>query len=168
MRRIKREGENKDYKSMAALRGMNRGGAPQTPPEVEIATREYITAMEERATLQDAHIEDRASAESVITRGSKLSGSTTSQQLNKLHSALATLMTTVSSQALAMTALTYQVATGKRDGGGGNRKRIRDKKPKEKHTCTKCKLLVWHMEEKCPEYERNTDKRWAVWKSALE
>ena len=44
--RIKREGEKKDYESMAALRGINRGGAPQPPPEADMATREYISAME--------------------------------------------------------------------------------------------------------------------------
>ena len=91
--------------------------------------------MEERAALQDAHIEDLmergppttipatggAAAASVNTRGSNCSGSTTVQQLNKLQSALATLMTTGSSQASAMTSLTKQVAVVKRDGGGGNR-----------------------------------------------
>ena len=184
MRHIKREGEKKDYKSMAALHGINRGGAPQTPPEADMATREYITAMEERATMQDAHIEDimkrgppttipatnRKAAARVITGGSNHSSSTTGQQLTDLQSSLATLMTKVSSQASAMTALTNQVAAGnnKRDGGGGNRARTGDKNPKEKHTCTECKLLVWHKEEKCPEYECNTDKRWAGWKSALE
>ena len=56
----------------------------------------------------------------------------------------------------------------KRDSVGGNRTRTGDKNPKEKHTCTKFKLLVWRKEEKCPEYERNADKRWVGWKSALE
>ena len=133
-------------------------------------------------TLQDAHIEDLmergppttipatdgSAAASMITRGSNLSSSTTGQQLNELQSSLATLMTTVSSQASAMTALANQVTTVKRDGGGSNRTQTEDKNPKEKHTCTKCKLFVWHKEEKCPEYERNADKRWAGWKSALE
>ena len=167
---------------MADLRRMIRGGAPQPPPEADMATREYIAAMEERATLQDSHIDDLmergptttipatdgASAASVITRGSNRSVSTTGHQLNKLQSDLATLITAVSSQASAMTALTNQVAAGKRDGGGGNGTRTGDKNPKEKHTCTKCKLLVWHKEENCPECERNTDKRWGGSKSELE
>ena len=65
-------------------------------------------------------------------RGTNHSSSTTNQKLTKLQSALATLMTKVSSQASAMTALTSQVAAGnnKRDGGGGNRARTGDKKPK--------------------------------------
>ena len=106
MRRIKREGENKDYEIMAALRGMNRGGVPQPPPEADMVTWEYIAAMEERATLQDAQIKDimergpptpipatyGEAAASVITRGSNCSGSTTGQQLNELQAALATLM----------------------------------------------------------------------------
>ena len=137
MRRIKQEGENKDYESMTALHGMNRGGAPPPPPEPYIATQEYISTIEERATLQDAHIEDimgrvppttipandGTAAASVIMRGSNQSSSTTGQQLNKLQSALATLLTTVSSQASVMTALTNQVAAGitKREGVGGNR-----------------------------------------------
>ena len=58
MRPIKREGENKDYKSMADLSGMKRGGAPQPSPKVDMETREYIAAIEERATLQDDHIKD--------------------------------------------------------------------------------------------------------------
>ena len=96
---------------MAALRGMNRSGAPQPLPEADMATREYIAAMEERAALQDDHIKDlmecgppttipatdRAAAASVITRGSNYSSSTTGQQLNELQSALATLRMTVSS-----------------------------------------------------------------------
>ena len=152
---------------MAALRGMNRGGAPPPPPEADIATQKYIAVMEECETLQDAHIRDLmgrgppttvtatdgAASVSVITRGRNRSSSTTGQQLNKLQSALATLLTTVSSQALAMTNLTNQVAAGnnKRDGVGRKRTRTGDKNPKEKHTCPKCKLLVWHKEEKCPE-----------------
>ena len=95
--------------------------------------------MEERATLQDAHIEDLmgcgppttipdtdgAAAASVITRGGNRSSTTTGQQHNELRSVLATLMMTVSSQALAMTAITNQVAAGNttRDGIGGNRTR---------------------------------------------
>ena len=183
IRRIKMEGENKDYESMATLRGINRSGAPQPPPEADTATREYIAAMEERATMQDSHIKDLmkhgspttipatdgTSEASVITGGCNCSSSTTGQQLTELQSAPATLMKTVSSQASAMTSLTNQVAAGnnKCDGGSGNRERTRDKKPKEKHTCTKCKLLVWCEEEKCPEYKRNADKCWAGWKSAL-
>ena len=81
---------------MAALRGMNRGGAPPPPPEADIATQEYIAAMEERETLQDAHIKDLmgrgppdtipvtngAAAAIDITKGSHRSSSTTGQQLN--------------------------------------------------------------------------------------
>ena len=84
---IKREGENKDYEIMTALREINRGGAPQPQPEADMATREYIAAMEERSTMQDAHIKDLmergppttipatdgAAAASVITRGSNRS-----------------------------------------------------------------------------------------------
>ena len=148
-----------------------------------MATREYIAAMEERATIQDAHIKDLmkcgppttttatsgAAAASVITGRSNRSSSTTGQQLTKLQSPLATLMMTVSSQALAMTNLTNRVAAGnnKCDGGGGNRALTGEKNPKEIHICTKCKLLVWHKEEKCLEYERNADKRRVGWKSAL-
>ena len=133
--------------------------------------------------MQDAHIKDimereppttipvtdGAAAASVITRGSNRISSTTGQQLTELQSALTTLMMTVSYQASAMTALTNQVSEGnnKHDGGGGNREQTGEKNPKEKHTCTKCKLLVWHKEEKCPEYKRNSDKRWAGRKSAL-
>ena len=36
IRRIKREGENKDNKNMAALHEINRGGANQPPPEAEM------------------------------------------------------------------------------------------------------------------------------------
>ena len=108
---IKREEENKDYKGMAAMRGMNRGSAPQSPPDANMETQEYIAEMEERAMLQDSHIKDliergppttipatdRAAAASVITMGSNYSSSTTGQQLNELQSALATLRMTVSS-----------------------------------------------------------------------
>ena len=183
MRRIKREGENKDYKIMTALREINRGGAPQPQPEADMATREYIAAMEERSTMQDAHIKDLmergppttipatdgAAAAIVITRGSNRSSSTTGQQLTELQSAFATITTTVSSQASEMTALTNQVAAGnnKCDGGGGNRAQTGDKNLKEKYTCTECKLLVWQKEENCPEYEHNAEKCWAGWKSAL-
>ena len=101
MRRIKREGENKDYEIMAALRGMNRGGEPQPPPEADMVTWEYISAMEERATLQDSHIKDLMelgppttipatygeAAVSVITRGINRSGSTTGhlRRLGRYH-----------------------------------------------------------------------------------
>ena len=90
-----------------------------------------------------------AAEASMIMRESNRSGSTTGQQLNKLQSALATLTMTVSSQASAMTAITNQVAAGNttRDGIGGNRTRTGGGKPKEKHTCPKCKLLLWHKEE---------------------
>ena len=46
IRRIKRKGEKKYHKSMATLRGMNRGGEPQPPPEADMATREYIATNE--------------------------------------------------------------------------------------------------------------------------
>ena len=158
MRRIKREGENKGYDSMAALHGIHCGDAPQPPPEADMATREYIAVMEERTTMQYAYIKglmehgppttipatDGEAAASVITRGSNRSGSTADQQLKELQSALATLMTTISYQASAMTALTNKMAAGnnKHDGGGRNRAQTGDKNPKDKHTCTKCKLLV--------------------------
>ena len=145
---------------MVALSGINRVSARPPPPESDISTQEYIAAMEERVKLQDAHIKDLmgrgppttipstdgAEAASVITRGSNLSSSTISHKLNDLQSSLATLLTTVSFQASAMTALTNQVAAGntKRDGVVGNRTRTGDKNPKYKHTCPKCKLLVWH------------------------
>ena len=90
---------------------MNHGGAPPTPHEAYIETQEYIAAMEERATLQDDHIEDlmgcgppttisatdSASEARVITRVSNRRISTTGQKLNKLQSSLATLLMTVSS-----------------------------------------------------------------------
>ena len=91
MWRIKREGENKDYKSMAALQGMNCSGEPPPQPEADIATQENIAEMEQSATLQDAHIEDLmgcgppttipdtdgAAAASVIMRGGNRSSTTT-------------------------------------------------------------------------------------------
>ena len=81
---------------MASLPRMNRSGTPPPPPEADIAMQEYIAAMEERATLQDDHIEDlmgcgppttisatdSASEASVITRVSNRRISTTGQKLN--------------------------------------------------------------------------------------
>ena len=118
------------------------------------------------ATIPDT---DGASAPSVITRRSNHIVSATGQQLNELQSALATLTTKVSSQASTMTTITNQVTTGhqNRDGGSGKRTLTVGKKPKEKHTCTKCKLLVLHKEEKCPDYEPNADKCLAGWKNEL-
>ena len=71
-----------------------------------------------------------------------------------------------------MTALTKQVAEGASRRGDSRRNNDRrgggkDKAPAEKHTCTKCKLQVWHKEENFPEYVRNTRKRWEGYTSAL-
>ena len=81
-----------DYESMVDLRGINNGSTPQPPPEADMATWEYLSAMEERATMQDSHIKDimergppttipatdGAAAAIVITRGSNRSSSSTS------------------------------------------------------------------------------------------
>ena len=158
----------------------------------DATAQEYIAALEEKAELQGAHIEELmarnppatvpatnvAVATITVTVGTSRS-SKTSNQLTELQSSLATMMKTVATQATAMTALTKKVAEGAnrrgdsrrnddRRGGGyrGNNKKY--KPPAEKHTCPKCKLQVWHKEENFLEYVRNAHKRWAGWKSALE
>ena len=174
MRRIKREAEKKDYKSMAAIRGVRRGdnlGTPEPPTTADATAQEYISALEEKAALQNAHIKelmahnlpttvpatDVAAATSTITGGTSRS-SKTSSQLTELQSSLVEMMKTVATQATAMTALTKQVAEGAnrrgesrrnyvRRGGGRRGNDNKDKPPEEKHTLPKCKLQVWHKEE---------------------
>ena len=190
-RRVRREADSKDYESMAAVRGLcQRNGKPSTAPAAATAT-EYIAALEEKAALQDEHIEellaysppalvpttDVAAAASTITSGSSRHSSARTQQLTELQAYLAAMIKTVATQAAAMTALTKQVANGastRDDGRRGDGRRTSDRRgngdkkpPTEKHACPKCKLQVWHKEENCPEYERNSHKRWAGWKSAL-
>ena len=54
MRRIKREAENKDYKIMAAIRGVSRRnnlGTPVPPMTADVTAQEYIAALEEKAVM---------------------------------------------------------------------------------------------------------------------
>ena len=185
MWRIKWEADNRDYKSMAEIRGVSRGnniGTPKPPTMVEATEQEYITALEEKAEMQDAHIEklmarnppatvpatDIAAATSTITGGTSHS-SKTSTQITELQSSLAAIIKTVATQATAMTALTKQVAEGanrhsnsrgndERKGSGRFGDNNKDKPPSKKHTCPKCKLQVWHKEENCPDFARNAHK----------
>ena len=195
IRHVRREADSKDYESMAAIRGLcqQKRNPPSTVPAAATAT-EYIAALEEKAALQDEHIEellahgpptlvpttDIAATASTITSESSRHSSASSastQQLTELQASLAAMIKTVTTQAAAITALTKQVADGAstredRRRGDGRRTSVRrgdrDKKPPtEKHACPKCKLQVWHKEENCPEQERNSQKRWAGWKSAL-
>ena len=141
--------------------------------------------------MHDAHIEqlmarnlpatvpatDVEAATSTITGGTSRS-SKISTQITELQSSLAAMMKKVVTQATAMTALTKQVAEGANRRGNSRRNKERrfggrrgddnkDKPPAEKHTFPKCKLQVWHKEENCPEYARNSHKQWAGWKSRL-
>ena len=78
------------------------------------------------------------------------------------------MMKTVATQAMTMTALTKQVPEGANRRGdsrqnddcrcGSRGDDNKDKPPAEKHTCPKCKLQVWHKDENCPEYARNSHK----------
>ena len=168
-RRVRREADSKDYESMAAIRGLcQRKGKPSIAPPAATAM-EYIAALEEKAALQDKHIEellahgpstlmpttDITTAASTITSGSSRHSSASSastQQLTKLQAFLAAMINTVAMQAAAMTSFTKEVADGvsTRDYGrqsDGRRTSDRrgdgDKKPpKEKHACPKCKLQV--------------------------
>ena len=91
-RHVRREADSKDYESMAAVRGLcQRNGNPSTAPAAATAT-EYIAALEEKAALQDEHIEellthgtptlvptpDIAAAASTITSGSSRHSSASS------------------------------------------------------------------------------------------
>ena len=193
-RGVRREADSKDYESMAAVRELcQQNGKPSTAPAVATAT-EYIAALEEKAALQDEHIEellmhgpptlvpttDIAAAASTITSGSSRHSSASSastQHLTKLQASLAAMIKTVATQAAEMTAFTKQVADGastRDDSRRGDGRKTSDRRgdgdknpPTEKHACPKCKLQVWHKEENCPEYERNSPKRWEGWKSAL-
>ena len=195
MRRIKQKTENNDYESMAAICEVSRGdnlGNPDPPTTADAMAQEYIAALKEKTALQDAHTEDImalnppatvpatdvAAATRTITGGTSRR-SKTSTQLTELQSYLAAMMKTVATQATAMTALNKQVVEGANRRGdsrrnddrrGGSRRGDdnKDKPPAEKHTCPKCKLQVWHKEENCPEYARNSHKQWAGWKSRLE
>ena len=90
MRRIKREAEKKDYKIMATISGVSRGDnlrTPVPPTTADVTAQEYITALEEKAEMQDVHIEelmarnspatipatDVAAATSTITGGTRRS-----------------------------------------------------------------------------------------------
>ena len=166
-------------------------GTPESPTTADATAKGYIDALEEKAEMQDAHIEelmarntpetapatDATAATSTITGGTSRS-SKTSTQITDLQSSLAAIMETVATQEMAMTALTKQVAEGAnrrgdsrrnndRRGGGRRDEDNKDKTPAEKQTGTKCKLQVWHKEENCPEYARNDHKRWSGWKSVL-
>ena len=171
MRCMKREAENRDYESMAAIRGVSRGdnlGTPEPPTTADATEQEYITALEEKAAMQDAHIEqlmarnppatvpatDVSAATSTIKGGTSRI-SKTSTQLSEMQSSLATMMKKVATQATAMTALSKQVAEGANRHGDSRRNddhrgsgrhddNKKDKPPAEKHTCPKCKLQVWH------------------------
>ena len=160
-RRVRREADNKDYESMAAIRGLRQGkGQPSIAPADATAT-EYIAALEEKAELQYEHIEellahspralvpttDVAAAASTITSGASRHISASTQQLTELQASLAAMIKTVTTQAEAMTALTKQVADGAstcHDGRRGDGRRTSgrrgdgDKKPPtEKHACPK-------------------------------
>ena len=61
IRSIKREAENKDYKSMAAICGVIHGdnlGTPVPLTTVDATAQEYIAALEEKAAMQDAHTKE--------------------------------------------------------------------------------------------------------------
>ena len=61
MRRINQEAENKEYNSMADIRGVSRGdnlGTPEPPTTADATEQEYITALEEKVEIQDAHIKE--------------------------------------------------------------------------------------------------------------
>ena len=160
MRRIKREAENKYYKSMAAMRGVSRSdnlGTPMPPRTANATAQEYIAVLEGKAAMQDARIEeliarnppatvpttDVAAATSTITGGTGRSRKK-STQLTELHSFLATMMKTVATQAAAMTALNKQVVEGanrrsdirrKYDRRGSGRRGDENKeKPQQKNT----------------------------------
>ena len=167
MRRIKREAEKKDYESMAAISGVSRGDnlrTPVPPTTVDAKDQEYIAALEEKAAMQDAHIEELmarnppvtvpatnvAAATSTITWGTSRSRKT-STQLTELQSSLSAMLNTVATQATAITALTKQVGESanrrgdsrRNDYHRGGSRRVDDNKnkpPAEKHTCPKCKL----------------------------
>ena len=185
MRCIKWEAEKRDYESMAEIRGVSRGnnlGTTKPPTTADVTAQEYIATLEEKAAMQDAHIEnltsrnppatvpatDVAAATITITGGTSRS-SKTSTRLTKLQSSLAAMMKTVATQATAMTALIKRVVEGanrrgnsrRNDdciGGGRRGNDNKDKPPAEKHTCPNCKLQVWHKEENCPEHAHNFHK----------
>ena len=188
MRCIKWEAEKRDYESMAAICGVSRGnnlGTTKPPTTADVTAQEYIATLEEKAAMQDAHVEkimahnppatvpatNVAAATSTITGGGSRS-SKTSTQITQLQSSLAAMMKAVATQATAMTALTKQVAEGANRrgnsrqnddhrGGGRRGDDNKDKPPAEKQTCPKCKLQVWYKEENFLEYARNANKQWA-------